>query len=60
MLDPFKLEQIYQTEKIVTKALKGDRRAIIELFVTMPSLFQRGTRTNTILDPYLYQANEMR
>lgn len=52
-------EQIYFIESLVTKAMKGDRRAIRDLYVFMPSLFERGTRTYTILEPYLYDSNNM-
>jgi len=48
---------IYMIEKIVTKAMSGDKRAIIELYVFMPELFKRGTKTYTILEPLLYDAN---
>ncbi len=51
------LEHIYFIEKIVTKAMKGCKRAIKELYVFMPELFERGTRSNTILEPLLYKAD---
>lgn len=47
-------------EKLVTDTLKGNRRAAIELYMFAPFLFKQGTRTYTVLEPFLYNANEMR
>jgi len=52
------LRYLYMIEKIVTKAMNGDKRAIIELYVFMPELFIRGTKPYTILEPLLYNANK--
>jgi hypothetical protein len=51
------LKELYFIEKIVTKAMKGCKRSIRELYVFMPSLFERGTRSYTILEPFLYDAD---
>ena len=59
-LDSFKLQQIYIAEEMTTKAMNGCKRSIRELYMIMPSLFEQGTRTLTILEPFLYEANEMR
>lgn len=59
-MDNTKLAKIYFIEEIVTKAMNGDKRSAIELYMLMPELFIRGTRSNTILDPLIYEANKMR
>ncbi len=51
------LDRIYMLEEMVTKALSGCKRSIIELYVIEPELFKRGTPSYTVLEPYLYEAN---
>jgi len=58
-MDDFMLEQIHDIERTVTKSMSGDKRAIIELYTFMPSLFERGKRTYTILEPHLYETNKI-
>jgi len=60
MLDNQKLAHIYFIEKIVTEAMNGCKRSIVELYVLMPELFTRGTRSYTILEPLLYEANKVK
>jgi len=47
-------------EAMVTKAMNGCKRSIIELYVVMPELFIKGTKPFTILEPLLYEANQLK
>lgn len=57
--DLFKLNQLIHIEKLVTKTMKGCKRSVIELYMIMPELFERGTRSYTILEPKLHKANNI-
>ena len=59
-MDGYKIGRIHFVEKIVTKAMNGCKRSIIELYMIMPELFIKGTRTYTILEPKLYEANKVK
>lgn len=59
VLDDYKLSLIYKVEDLVTKTMNGCKRSAIELYVTMPELFLKGTKSFTILEPKLYEANEV-
>ena len=51
---------IYMIERTVTKAMNDCDRSTIELYVMMPELFLRGTKSYTILEPLIYKANEVK
>lgn len=59
-MDDYTLSKIYMVEEIVTKAMNGCKRAAIELYVMMPELFIKGTKSYTILEPLVYEANELK
>ena len=59
-IDAFELERIYETERLATNALNGDKRAIVDLYICHPELFLDGTKTFTVLEPLLYEANELK
>jgi len=57
-MNEYELQKLYFIEEIVTKAMKGCKRAIRELHTCMPELFIKGTKPYTILEPLLYKAND--
>lgn len=59
-MDDYTLSKIYMVEELVTKTMNGCKRAAIELYVIMPELFLKGTKPFTILEPFLYEANELK
>lgn len=59
-MDDYTLEKIYMVEATVTKAMNGCKRAAIELYMIMPELFLKGTKSFTILEPLIYEANQLK
>ena len=59
-ITPYELERIYMIEKMVTDTLNGERRAVGELHTLMPELFIRGTKTYTILEPFLHESEKIK
>lgn len=58
--DKNRLKKLYKIERLVTRSMNGDKKAVKQLRGIMPSLFKRGTKTYTILEPFWYEANKVR
>lgn len=59
-MEDYKLSYLHMIERTVTKAMNGCKRSAIELYVMMPELFIKGTKSYTILEPLIYEANQMK
>ena len=53
------IKEAHRLEELITRTIKDDKRACIELYMTEPWLFRKGTRTFTVLEPKLHNANNM-